>query len=72
MTGPQISEESFPSDAEHDIAGMISDWLMSQNGSPTENFSDPHTVIYGGCVDFFAREFRSQSEAKVDDLHVED
>lgn len=67
MMGPLIVEDDTPPDVDHDITVLISDWLMAEDGSLTDNFADMHSVAHAGYMGNFARAFLSKSEVKTGD-----
>ncbi|MFT6168739.1 MAG: FtsP/CotA-like multicopper oxidase with cupredoxin domain [Celeribacter sp.] len=67
MMGPLIVEDETPPDTDHDITVLISDWLMQEDGSLSEDFADMHSMAHGGYMGNFARAFLSRSEVKQGD-----
>ena len=67
MIGPLIVADDTPLDVDHDITVLISDWLMNEDGSLSNEFTDMHSVAHGGYMGNFARAFLSRSEAKIGD-----
>lgn len=67
MIGALIVEDDVPPDVDHDITVIISDWLLQDDGSLSEDYTDMHTMAHGGYMGNFAKAFLSQSEAKTGD-----
>jgi len=64
MMGPLIVEDDLPPDVDHDITVLLSDWIIAEDGSLVDEFSDMHSVAHAGYMGNFARGFLSQDAVK--------
>jgi len=64
MMGPLIIEDDLPPDVDHDITVLLSDWIIAEDGSLVDEFSDMHSVAHAGYMGNFARGFLSQDAVK--------
>jgi FtsP/CotA-like multicopper oxidase with cupredoxin domain len=64
MMGPLIVEDDLPPDVDHDITVLLSDWIIAEDGSLIDEFSDMHSVAHAGYMGNFARGFLSQDAVK--------
>jgi FtsP/CotA-like multicopper oxidase with cupredoxin domain len=64
MMGPLIVEDDVPPDVDHDITVVLSDWIMNEDGSLADRFTDMHSVAHAGYMGNFARAFLSRAEVK--------
>ncbi len=64
MMGPLIVEDDMPPDVDHDITVVLSDWIINEDGSLSDDFTDMHSVAHAGYMGNFARAFLSQAEVK--------
>ncbi len=67
MMGPLIVEDDVPPDVDQDITVVISDWMLSEDGSLSEDFANMHSVAHGGYMGNFARAFLSASSVRQGD-----
>ncbi len=67
MMGPLIIEDDLPPDVDHDITVLLSDWIIAEDGSLVDEFSDMHSVAHAGYMGNFARGFLSQDAVKKTD-----
>ncbi|UOA17469.1 Multicopper oxidase MmcO [Sulfitobacter indolifex] len=67
MMGPLIVEDDMPPDVDHDITVVLSDWIINEDGSLSDDFTDMHSVAHAGYMGNFARAFLSQAEVKEGD-----
>lgn len=67
MMGPLIVEDDVAPDVDHDITVMISDWVLNEDGSLSDAFTDMHSVAHGGYMGNYARAFLSSSSVKLGD-----
>ena len=67
MMGPLIVEDDQPPDVDHDITVVLSDWIINEDGSLADNFTDMHSVAHAGYMGNYARAFLSQAEVKQGD-----
>ena len=67
MMGPLIVEDETPPDVDHDITVLMSDWLVLEDGSLSDDFADMHSVAHDGYMGNFARAFLSRDEVKSGD-----
>jgi FtsP/CotA-like multicopper oxidase with cupredoxin domain len=67
MMGPLIVEDDIVPNVDHDITVMISDWVLNEDGSLSNDFADMHTVAHGGYMGNYARAFLSTSSVKLGD-----
>ncbi len=67
MMGPLIVEDDQPPDVNHDITVVLSDWVINEDGSLADNFTDMHSVAHAGYMGNYARAFLSQAEVKQGD-----
>lgn len=67
MMGPLIVEDDMPPDVDHDITVVLSDWIINEDGSLSDDFTDMHSVAHAGYMGNFARAFLSQAEVKKGD-----
>jgi FtsP/CotA-like multicopper oxidase with cupredoxin domain len=67
MMGALIVEDDVPPDVDRDITVLMSDWLMQEDGSLSDDYTDMHSMAHGGYMGNFARAFLSQSVVSVGD-----
>jgi FtsP/CotA-like multicopper oxidase with cupredoxin domain len=67
LAGPLIIHETTPIDVDHDISVLLSDWLMTQDGQLSEEFSTMHSVAHAGYMGNYARAFFSQDTVRQGD-----
>ena len=67
MMGPLIVEDDTPPDVDHDITVLLSDWLIGEDGSLSDEFTDMHSVAHDGYMGNFARGFLSKEQVKMGD-----
>ena len=65
--GPLIIEDDAPLDLDHDITVILSDWIIDEDGSLVDEFTDMHSVAHAGYMGNFARGFLSRSEVQQGD-----
>ena len=64
MMGSLIVEDDAPPNVDHDITVLISDWLMQEDGSLTDEFTNMHSLAHAGYMGNYARAFLSQQQVK--------
>ena len=67
MMGPLIVEDDTSPDVDHDITVLLSDWLIGEDGSLSDEFTDMHSVAHDGYMGNFARGFLSKEQVKMGD-----
>lgn len=67
MMGALIVEDDTPPDVDHDITVLISDWLINEDGSLSNEFTEMHGVAHGGYMGNIARAFLSDTRVKMGD-----
>ena len=67
LMGPLIVEDDAPLDLDHDITVILSDWIIDEDGSLVDEFTDMHSVAHAGYMGNFARGFLSRSEVQQGD-----
>ncbi|MBO9431428.1 MAG: multicopper oxidase family protein [Roseovarius sp.] len=67
LMGPLIVEDDAPLDLDHDITVILSDWIIDEDGSLVDEFTDMHSVAHAGYMGNFARGFLSLSEVRQGD-----
>ncbi|MDF3351469.1 multicopper oxidase family protein [Sulfitobacter sp. KE34] len=67
LMGPLIVEDDAPLDLDHDITVILSDWIINEDGSLVDEFTDMHSVAHAGYMGNFARAFLSRDEIQQGD-----
>lgn len=67
LMGPLIVEDDAPTDVDHDITAILSDWRIERDGTLIEEYADRRSVAHAGLLGTFARAFFSQDEVKTGD-----
>jgi FtsP/CotA-like multicopper oxidase with cupredoxin domain len=67
LVGLLIVEDDVPSDVDHDITVILSDWRLNEDGSLVDEFTDMHSVAHAGYMGNFARAFLSRDEVQQGD-----
>jgi FtsP/CotA-like multicopper oxidase with cupredoxin domain len=67
MMGALIVEDDTPADVDNDITVLISDWLMQEDGSLTDEFTNMHSLAHAGYMGNYARAFLSKQQVKQGD-----
>ena len=67
MMGALIVEDDTPADVDNDITVLISDWLMQEDGSLTDEFTNMHSLAHAGYMGNYARAFLSKQHVKQGD-----
>ena len=67
MMGALIVEDDTPADVDNDITVLISDWLMQEDGSLTDEFTNMHNLAHAGYMGNYARAFLSKQQVKQGD-----
>ena len=67
LMGPLIVEDDVPVDVDHDVTVILSDWILNEDGSLVDEFTDMHSVAHAGYMGNFARAFLSRDEVRQGD-----